>query len=118
MNEKRSSERKGDELTTVVRRPLSHKGYTVMEFISRDLSEGGIFILAEDLSLFDLGEDLDILIDDSGRRYYEGKATVVRSARVFSQQEERLESGFGLMFQSPGQAFRQMLAERLQVRQG
>jgi hypothetical protein len=110
MDEKRGSERKRIELTAVVRKPLSHQGYTLMEFSSRDLAAGGIFILAADLSLFDLGEELDILIAGAGRRFYEGKAKVVRSARVFSRREERLESGFGLMFEGCDPDFRRMLA--------
>jgi hypothetical protein len=113
MQEKRSSERKRLELITVVRKPLSHQGATLMEFISRDLSEGGIFILSEDLSVFDLGEELDILIDNRGERYYEGRARVVRSARIISDREARLESGFGLMFEAPKEDFRRMLDEQL-----
>jgi hypothetical protein len=113
--EKRNGARKRMALTTVVRKPLSHRGNVIMEFMSRDLAEGGIFILTEDLSLFDLGEELEILIDDAGRRYYEGRAKVVRSARIFSDRMERLESGFGLMFQAPGEDIRRMLGEGLQA---
>jgi len=114
MQEKRSSERKRLEVTTVIRKPLSHQGATVMEFISRDLSDGGIFILSEDLSIFDLGEELDILIDNRGERYYEGRARVVRSARIISDREARLESGFGLMFAALKDDFHHMLDEQQQ----
>lgn len=114
MQEKRSSTRKTLELVTVVRKPLSHQGQAVMEFMSRDLSGEGIFILCEDLSLFDLGEELDILIDNKGERYYQGNARVVRSARLIPDQDARPESGFGLMFVEPTDDFQRMLAERLQ----
>jgi hypothetical protein len=111
MKEKRKSPRKRVALTTVVRRPHSHQGTTIMEFVSRDLAENGIFILSEDLSVLDLGEELEILIDDGKRRYYEGRAKVVRSSRVFTDREEALESGFGLMFQARSPEFRRMLAD-------
>jgi hypothetical protein len=84
-----------------------------MEFRTRDMSTGGAFISTEDLSIFDLGEEIEILVDDSGARYYEGKARVVRAARVFSEEGSPIESGFGLMFLAPDGDFTSMLARKL-----
>lgn len=109
----RKAQRKPMLVTTVLRRQRPGGGYEIMEFRSRDISEGGIFVCAEDLGVFDLGEELEILVDDAGARYYEGKARVVRSSRVFTGEAQPLESGFGLMFLSPDTEFSQMLARKL-----
>ncbi len=102
--ERRKSERKPLLVTTIVRKSPSGGGtgeYEIMEFRTRDMSSGGIFISTEDLSIFELGDEVEILVDDSGERYYEGKARVVRSARVFTDEGNPVESGFGLMFLTP-----------------
>jgi len=84
-----------------------------MEFRSGNLSLGGIFISTEDLSIFDLGDEVDILVDADQERYYEGKARIVRSVRVFSDEGEQIESGFGVMFLNPDDAFRKMLEHQI-----
>ncbi len=125
MSEKRKAVRKPVLITTVIRKttPAGNAakgagmgtagGYEIMEFRTRDLSTGGIFLSTEDLSVFDLGEEVEILVDDDGTRYYEGKARVVRSARVFSGEGNPVESGFGLMFLSPDSEFNGMLTRKL-----
>jgi hypothetical protein len=99
--ERRKSERKPLLVTTIVRKSQGTGEYEIMEFRTRDMSSGGIFISTEDLSIFELGDEVEILVDDSGERYYEGKARVVRSARVFTEEGNPVESGFGLMFLTP-----------------
>jgi hypothetical protein len=114
--EKRKTARKPMIVTTIVRKSASGGGagdFEVMEFRTRDMSSGGIFISTEDLSLFDLGDEVEILVDDSGERYYEGKARVVRSARVFSEEGNPVENGFGLMFLTPDGDFAGMLSRKL-----
>lgn len=113
MEERRQSERKRVMVTTAVRKRDENDEYEIMEFRSRDLSIGGIFISTEDLSLFELGEELEILIDDDGRKYYTGKAKVVRSARVLSKEGELTDSGFGLMFTSPDPDFLEIVQKKL-----
>ena len=113
MDEKRKFERKQVVLTTYIRKIMPDGGITLMEFISKDLSKGGIFILTEDLSIFDLGENLNILVDDGGERFYEGVAKAVRSARVFNPEGEQTESGFGLMFTKPDESFNSMVERYL-----
>ena len=109
MGNKRKFERKPVVLTTFIRKSLPDGGISLMEFTSKDLSKGGIFILTDDLSIFDLGENLSILVDDGGERYYEGVAKAVRSARVFTSEGEQTESGFGLMFTRPDKSFSSMV---------
>ncbi len=96
--DKRGSLRKPLRLTTYVRKELPAGGYSLMQFVSRDLSEGGVFISTDDLSLFDLGEELSVIVDRGKKHLYEGNARVVRSARTFGSEEAITESGFGLMF--------------------
>ncbi len=113
MEDKRGDERKQITVTTTVRKALSGVGYELMEFKSKDLCLGGIFISSEDLSLFDLGEELEILVDDEGQRYYTGQAKVARSARIVSPEGELTESGYGLMFTDPDEEFKEMIRRKL-----
>lgn len=109
----RNSDRKPIRLTTFVRKELPGGGYSIMQFISRDLSEGGIFISTDDLTLFDLGEELSIIVDRDRKRLFEGKAIAVRSARVYDTSDSITESGFGLMFTDESQEFSEMVRDLL-----
>lgn len=113
MEEKRDDERKKITVTTIVRKMKPAGGQAIMEFRSRDLSRGGLFISTENLNLFDLGEEIEILVDHNGEKFYEGKAQVVRSARVFGEESEILDCGYGLMFINPGEDFKKMLLAKL-----
>lgn len=110
---KRSAERVSVVVTTYVRKSLADGGTSLMQFVSGDLSEGGIFILTDDLSLFELDEVLGIIVERGERRYFEGQAKVVRSARVFDSEGDLTESGFGLMFLEVGEQFRTAIAEEI-----
>ncbi|MBN1699660.1 MAG: PilZ domain-containing protein [Spirochaetales bacterium] len=98
MRDKREYKRKTFLIKTIVKKVLPNGDTSIMEFVSTNLSEGGIFILSEDLSIFDLGEEFDIIVDYNKKRYYEGKVRLVRSARNFSKANELKKSGYGLMF--------------------
>ena len=113
MEEKRDNERKKIAVTTIVRKMKPAGGQAIMEFRSRDLSRGGLFISTENLDLFDLGEEIEILVDHDGEKYYEGKAEVVRSARIFGEESEILDCGYGIMFINPGEDFKEMLLAKL-----
>ena len=84
-----------------------------MQFVSKDLSPSGIFIVTDDLSVLELGDEVTLLVDQSRERYYEGGARVVRSARVFSEDEGVTESGFGLMFTDPPDEFREAIGAEI-----
>jgi hypothetical protein len=113
MEEKRQTERKKVHVTALVRKGRSDGGHMIMQFTSGDLSLGGVFISTEDLSVLELGEDIEVLVDADRTRYYEGKARVVRSARVFSHEGGQIDSGFGLMFLDPDANFTEMLKAQL-----
>jgi c-di-GMP-binding flagellar brake protein YcgR len=101
MVERRKHKRFICHLKTVIDRTLPDGKRRHLEFRSESLSGGGVFILSEDLSLFDLGEDVAVVVEDDEDRYYEGKARVVRSARYFTEDKKIDRSGFGLMFIDP-----------------
>ena len=113
MDEKRKNPRKRIAVTTVLRSEKPEGGHAIMEFKSGDLSFGGVFISTEDLSILDLGDEFEILVDANKEKYYEGSARVVRSARVFSEEGKQIDSGFGLMFLNPDEAFQAMLSGKL-----
>ncbi len=115
MAERRKTNRRALLVTTIIRKAASggSKDFEIMEFRTHDMCSGGIFISTEDLSIFDLGEEVEILVDDNGTRYYEGKARVVRSARIFTEEGNPVESGFGMMFMSPDNEFMGMISRKL-----
>ena len=118
MADKRKTQRKPAVITTVIRKALqgvkpADGEYEIMEFRTRNVSGGGLFISTEDLSLFDLGEEVEILVDENANRYYEGKARIVRSARVFTEAGNPVESGYGLMFLAPDADFVGMISRRI-----
>ncbi len=113
MDNKRKDDRKKIGITTIIKKPNAGGGYSIMEFKSIDLSLGGVFISTEDLSIFDLGEEVEILVDTYTDKLYEGIARVVRSARVFSEKNEIVDSGFGLMFKNPDKALKDSLTVKL-----
>ncbi|MBN1797375.1 MAG: PilZ domain-containing protein [Spirochaetales bacterium] len=113
MVEKRKDDRRQYYLKTIIKKATPDNAFCIMEFRTTNLSMGGIFISTEDLSLFELGEEIDILVDDNGDRFYEGKARIVRSARIFNEDSTPIESGFGLMFLEPGKDFISMIEKTI-----
>ena len=84
-----------------------------MQFVSKDLSKGGVFICTEDLSILDLGDEVDVIVEKGKERYYEGRGKVVRSARMFNADDALGEGGYGLMFIAPDETFSKMLESEL-----
>lgn len=111
--EKRSGDRKPVALTSYVRRELPDGGRTLMQFLSKDLSKGGIFVSSEDLTILDLDEEVDVIVEQNKERFFEGRARIVRSVRVFQTDDRIIESGFGLMFLAPDNEFTKMVEKEL-----
>ncbi len=119
MNEsdnKRSSERVDVSFITFVRKSKPDGVHNLMQFRTKDLSEGGLFITSNDLSLFDLGEECEILIDNERQSYLETNAKVVRGARVFTGEGDQVISGYGLMFYEPDENFISMMRQQVLVK--
>ncbi|RPJ09059.1 MAG: PilZ domain-containing protein [Spirochaetaceae bacterium] len=96
--ERRKCKRVKYRIQTVIRKDFPDGRHIVMEFATGNLSAGGVFIIVEDLSLFDLGEELSASLCKPDKQIYEGRVRVVRSMRIFSPENNLTESGFGLMF--------------------
>ena len=108
----RASNRTKIRLTSYISKDLPSGSSVLMQFISKDLSEGGIFISTEDMSVFDLGEEVKILVDDNGDQLFKGNAKIVRSVRMFSEEGECFDSGYGLKFQDLDDDFKSMLVNK------
>lgn len=114
MKERRKYPRKNRRIKTILKKFLPDKKYLITELESKNLSLGGIFVCTEDLNLFDLGEEVEIIVLENGENYYDGKARVVRSAQIYSERDDSIESGFGLMFVEPSKEFLNMLSRTLE----
>ena len=110
--EKRGSQRKQVAVTTFVRQTLPDGTPKLVQFRSRDLSNSGIFVLTHDLDLYDVGEELEVIVSQGKHDYYMGKAKVVRSTRDLPEDGE---SGFGLTFVSPDEAFSSAIGSTLEA---
>ena len=113
MSNRRDGDRKKMIMKTVIRKAKPEGGYAIMEFKSNDLSLGGIFISTEDLTILDLGQDVELMVEVNEEKYYEGNGKIVRSARVFSEAGEQIESGYGVMFLNPDESFKEMVSRNL-----
>ncbi|MEW5815678.1 MAG: PilZ domain-containing protein [Spirochaetota bacterium] len=111
--DKRKTERINISTVTYVRKNLPGGGTNLMEFRTKDLSLGGLFISTDDLSTFQIGEPIEIMLDDETEGYKSTTARVVRGARVFTTEGESRQtaSGYGLMFFEPDQEFIAMLSK-------
>ena len=82
-------------------------GSTVLlEFRSRELSSHGVCIATDDLGLFDLDEEVEVLVSLAGRPFATARARVVRSSRSFATGRPLTASGFGLEFLDAEAGFR------------
>lgn len=103
--DKRKSDRVDISLVTFIRKTLPNGNHTLLQFKSKDLSTGGVFITSEDLAILDIGEDCELLFDEKGEKFLQATARVVRGARFFSDSGEQELSGYGLMFYEPDSEF-------------
>ena len=111
--DKRKSDRLDLSYVTYVRKALPDGNYNLLQFSTKDLSQGGVFITTDDLSLLEIGEECEVMLEEKKEKLYQTQAKVVRGARVFTQGEEQTLSGFGLMFYDPEDDFLGMLQNQL-----
>ncbi len=77
----------------------------LMEFRARKLSHEELFIAADDLSLLDIGEEVQVLVSAPGEPFVASQARVTGSARVFGQRRGLTASGFRLQLVAPDVRF-------------
>ena len=93
-------------MTVYLRKTLVDGSTLLLEFRGRDLSTGGVFIAADDLALFDLDEEVEVLLGTAEGPFATAPARIVRSARSFAAGRGLTASGFGLEFVDPDTRFR------------
>ena len=98
IDERRKHLRDFTPINVMVKQQLPDGGYKIMSFNNRNISRGGVFIITENLALFELGEELEIIIKDESNNYFEGKALVIHSEAIFNKDSVNTESGYGVMF--------------------
>jgi hypothetical protein len=117
MDERRSTDRARVSIESFLRKTMPDGKVSIMEFRSVNLSPTGVFLSTEDLGVLDLDEEVELMVsgvaDGEKTQYYEGRARVVRSARVFTEKDTLAESGFGLMFLEADKEFSAAVAARL-----
>ncbi|MBN2443295.1 MAG: PilZ domain-containing protein [Spirochaetales bacterium] len=97
-SERRKNERKKLKLTIIVRCPTRSGGYNEMVFNSLNISIGGVFIIVDDISLFRVGDRIEIEIEKKGKRYNIGKAYVVRLQKEHDRKGVIIHQGIGVQF--------------------
>ena len=87
----------GRAAVPVYLRQLMADGKTrLMELHAAELSHHHLFLAADDLSLLDVGEEVELLIAVPGERLCAGRARVVGSQRVFGKRAGLAAGGLRL----------------------
>jgi hypothetical protein len=100
MKEKRKQARNFTPEQTIIKKRMPDGSFKLHECKNRNISRGGVFIITENLSIFELGEVVEVKIKDTDRDYYKGKAEIIRSESVFNKDSVKTECGYGIVFLS------------------
>ena len=87
----------------------------LLEFRGRELSTAGVFIAADDLALFDLDEEVEVLLGTVAGPFATARARAVRSVRSFAASRGLTASGFGLEFLDADARFRDAIDYQLRT---
>ena len=93
-------------MTVYLRKTMVDGSTLLLEFRGRDLSTAGVSIAADDLTLFDLDEEVEVLLGTAAGPFATVPARVVRSVRSFAAGRGLTASGFGLEFFDADARFR------------
>ncbi|MBN2739137.1 MAG: PilZ domain-containing protein [Spirochaetales bacterium] len=98
--ERRRSERLQDPVQVKVQiiDGNNNKSRTHFEFVNKDISENGIFIISNDLDILKPGQEINISVFDERGPVFEGMGQVVHRQAVFSPEMVAEEGGFGIRF--------------------
>jgi hypothetical protein len=112
--EMRRSFRKNLRINVTVKKPLRGDEYKLVELKSVNLSEMGLFLHSDDLSLFGVNEKLELAATYKRERYDLGPARVVRKQEIHRDTGKTASSGFGLEFVDTSAAQKNNLKKLLQ----
>ena len=97
--ELRQMPRKSLRINISVTKRLTGDNVKLVELKSVNLSESGILLASDDLSLFSVDEKLELTAAYKRKKYDLGTAKVVRKQETFvGATKRRVRSGFGLTF--------------------
>jgi hypothetical protein len=96
----RATVRKQISLPVLIKRKLPSGAYKEMEFKSHDISRGGMLIMVDDISLFSIGDEIELTIKYYDKVYEVGTASVVRLQKKYSSKGILVETGIGVRFTS------------------
>lgn len=97
----RRAPRKNIKLTILVEKRLKDSKVEVLELKSLNLSESGIFLVADDIKVLALDDHLNLIAKYKNKNYELGAAKVVRKQETFQKEGRLIKAGFGLAFIAP-----------------
>ena len=73
-------------------------GTSVLRLMSQDISDGGIFVLTDDMSILELDQEVSLEAKLHGKPVSLGRAVVMRAQERFDKKGQPTGGGFGLKF--------------------
>lgn len=95
-----------------VKLPDPEGGFRILEFQVMDLSLNGVFLMSEDLNLFEIGDELELDIRLKGKIYPVALAEVVRKEDGFDDNDIPRQMGYGVRLVIKDRTFRELLQEK------
>jgi len=92
---------------------LTSEGGGSLEFETENLSTDGVFLITEDLTLFEIGSEVDLGLCAGQEELYRGAAVVVRAQKVNANSDSLPASGYGLYLEKPSVRLNSYLAEHI-----
>ncbi|MBN2354202.1 MAG: PilZ domain-containing protein [Spirochaetales bacterium] len=112
--EMRRAQRKSLRINVTVKKPLRGEDFKLVELKSVNISETGLFLHSDDLSLFGVNEKLELAATYRRTRYDLGAARVVRKQEIHRGEGKPTSSGFGLEFTETSEAQRKSIRKLIQ----
>jgi hypothetical protein len=98
--ERRRTFRNNLDCKAIVQKIFPEGNRKFEEFEIRDISSGGLYLYTDSSVDFNLGDEIDLMVQLGKSRYYNGKGRVVHSQAIFNDQSIIMESGIGIRFLS------------------
>ena len=92
---------------------LTAPGKGRLEFETDNLSMDGVFLITEDLSLFEIGSQVDLGLSAGEEELYRGAAVVVRAQKIPPSGAGSPASGYGVYLEKPSVRLNNYLAEHI-----
>ncbi|MBN1697938.1 MAG: PilZ domain-containing protein [Spirochaetales bacterium] len=96
----RASSRKQLHIPVLVKIRLPSGAYKELEFASHDISVGGMLIMIDDISLFSIGDEIELAVKYGEKVYEVGSASVVRLEKKYNAKGIVINTGIGVRFTS------------------